>query len=287
MRSRNIKPGFFQNEELSSLPADARLLFIGLWCVADREGRLEDRPRRIKAQLFPYTNTNVDNLLSKLEGARFIGRYEAEGGEYIVIHNFKKHQTPHPKEKPSEIPAPGDIAALHGKTVTSKRQDSDKQRTSPSDVLIPDVLIPDTPLPNTEPPPTPPKGGAAVDNELLDELLMLAGGVKSNKSAWQPSKADRKTLEALTDTFPPEQLRTEMGKFKAYAPQKDWTQFGRAFASWMGRVKPNPMVPDRLSAREQRIQNAVTQLRAGASEDVAKNMVNGDGEWLIVKELMG
>ena len=50
-RARNIKPGFFDNETLGELPALTRLLFIGLWCLADREGRLQDRPKRIKKEL--------------------------------------------------------------------------------------------------------------------------------------------------------------------------------------------------------------------------------------------
>jgi len=46
-RSRNIKPGFFRNEMLAECSPLARLLFAGLWCLADRFGRLEDRPKRI------------------------------------------------------------------------------------------------------------------------------------------------------------------------------------------------------------------------------------------------
>ena len=37
-RSRNIKPGFFKNEHLAECQPLARLLFIGLWTLADREG---------------------------------------------------------------------------------------------------------------------------------------------------------------------------------------------------------------------------------------------------------
>ncbi|MDI9733891.1 hypothetical protein QM259_16735 [Acinetobacter baumannii] len=47
-RSRNIKPSFFMNEDIIELPFEARLLFIGLWILADREGRLENRPKKIK-----------------------------------------------------------------------------------------------------------------------------------------------------------------------------------------------------------------------------------------------
>ena len=33
-RLRTIKPGFFMNEELASVPPLGRLLFEGLWCIA-------------------------------------------------------------------------------------------------------------------------------------------------------------------------------------------------------------------------------------------------------------
>lgn len=92
-RIRTIKPEYFKNEKLAELPATARLLFIGLFCLADCEGRLEDRPKRIKAEIFPYeTNADVDALLSKLQTAGFIERYEVGDQKLIQVVNFLKHQ---------------------------------------------------------------------------------------------------------------------------------------------------------------------------------------------------
>ena len=105
-RARNIKPGFFKNEYLVDLPPITRLLFIGLWCLADREGRFEDRPRRIKIELFPADDIDIDAALADLERSEFIIRYEANGIRYAQITNFTKHQVPHHKEVASEIPAP-------------------------------------------------------------------------------------------------------------------------------------------------------------------------------------
>jgi hypothetical protein len=105
-RARNIKPGFFKNEVLAEMPCEARLLFIGLWTLADREGRLEDRPKRIKGELFAFDSFDVDAMLNLLQGDGFLTRYEAGGVRYIQIENFVKHQDPHYKEKASEIPAP-------------------------------------------------------------------------------------------------------------------------------------------------------------------------------------
>jgi hypothetical protein len=105
-RARNIKPGFFKNDKLAECEPLARLLFAALWCEADREGRLEDRPKRIKAECLPYDDADVDALLGQLAEAGFIIRYEVEGAKYIAVVNFAKHQMPHHKEVQSVIPPP-------------------------------------------------------------------------------------------------------------------------------------------------------------------------------------
>ena len=50
-RIRSLKPEFFKDEDLALLPFEARILYSGLWCYADREGRLEDRPKYLKADI--------------------------------------------------------------------------------------------------------------------------------------------------------------------------------------------------------------------------------------------
>jgi hypothetical protein len=101
-----LKPGFFTNEHLAELGPWHRLCFAGLWTLADREGRLEDRPRRIKAALFPYDDVDMESLLSGLAGKDFIVRYTADGAAYIAIQTFTQHQRPKTDEFPSSIPAP-------------------------------------------------------------------------------------------------------------------------------------------------------------------------------------
>lgn len=102
-RCRIISPEFFKDEELCELPIGTRLLFAGLWTLADREGRLEYRPKRIKSDIFPYENINVDECLKQLDG-KFIEIYEVEGRKYLQINNFLKYQKPHPRETESSIP---------------------------------------------------------------------------------------------------------------------------------------------------------------------------------------
>lgn len=92
------------NEVLGEQDPATRLLFIGLWTLADREGRLEDRPKRIKSAIFPYDSFDTDPMLERLKKDGFLVRYEVDGEKYIQLINFVKHQDPHYKEKASEIP---------------------------------------------------------------------------------------------------------------------------------------------------------------------------------------
>ena len=66
MRARNLKPGLFKNEILGSADALLTILFEGLWCMADREGRLEDRPLRICAVIFPYRRTVTERRMNTM-----------------------------------------------------------------------------------------------------------------------------------------------------------------------------------------------------------------------------
>jgi len=96
----------FTDEDVGDLSFEARWLFAGLFTQADREGRLEDRPRKLKVELMAYDSVNVEHLLRELAEARFITRYEAEGKRYIHIRTFWKHQHFHIKEPPSTLPEP-------------------------------------------------------------------------------------------------------------------------------------------------------------------------------------
>ncbi len=104
MRARNIKSAFFENENLAECEPLARILFIGLWGAADREGRLEDRPKRLKHQILGYDDCDAEALLCDLEDSGFIHRYEIDGNGYIWVPKFLKHQRPHFNERDSVIP---------------------------------------------------------------------------------------------------------------------------------------------------------------------------------------
>lgn len=135
MRARNIKPAFFINEDLADLDVKARLLFIGLWCYADREGLFEWRPKRIKAAIFPYDNFDVEKLLMSLHAMSLIVMYSQDGHDYGIIPTFKDHQNPHPHEKKSVLPKPEQNQchemSLHVSEMSTKCN---------ADIIIPDTI---------------------------------------------------------------------------------------------------------------------------------------------------
>jgi len=137
MRARNIKPGFFENEEIAELEYVERLLFIGLWCYADREGLFEIRPKRIKAVVFPYDNCDVEPMIVALEKAGLISIYTVGGEKYGMVLNFKKHQRPHPHEAKSKLPSP---TSLHGQPMSLHRDAMCSECTSDIINTVPDSI---------------------------------------------------------------------------------------------------------------------------------------------------
>ncbi len=210
MRARNLKPALFKNELLAEVAPLGRILFAGLWCAADRAGRLEDRPRKLKAEILPYDDCNVDELLDELDRRGFILRYEVGGTRYVQVVNFARHQNPHKAERPSIIPAPCQSGACtvqapfsHGASTVQEPECSEQASEIPEVVgLIPDsgFLIPDS----------------GVDN------ISASGGVVASQSSgngferfWQAwpnterrtAKAEcrkrwvKRNLEAIADTI--------------------------------------------------------------------------------------
>lgn len=187
-RSRNIKPSFFKNYDLADLGPVAQVLFAGLWCLADREGRLEDKPRFIKAELFPYYDCDVNGELTKLERLGFVSRYSVDDVDVIQVLKFRKHQTPHNTEKASTLPEFDSKTASKaapvldngGLTVNSRKYNDGK--TPDSLLLIPDsgFLIADSLNP---------------DSRTTDSLLFAAPPAEDTPPQAKPVKPAKPAKE--------------------------------------------------------------------------------------------
>jgi len=233
-RSRNIKPGFFKNEYLAEVTPHARLLFIGLWLLADREGRLEDRPRKIRAELFPFEDCDVPAMLVELEEKGFLHRYILDNADirhqesYIQVFNFVKHQDPHYKEKASEIPPPPgmeDQVAATNVTRTQrarilKRDGYTCQNCKAEEHLCIDHVIPVS------------RGGDSSD-ENLRVLCQSCNAKKSNKLDGEAA-ARKRDKDEYGDNFNPK-LDQGQGDVESRSGQQK------------GPSPSSPLIPDSLS----------------------------------------
>lgn len=213
MRARNIKPGFYKNDQLAECSLAARLLFPGLWMIADRDGRLEYREKKIKAEVFPYDNIEVAPLVSELAREGLVVEYEVGGTAYLWITGFKKHQNPHRNEKASELPVcpqerettelqqqaekdytkescKGENDSSKGTNDSGKGTNEDAPR-SVSLGLTPDSLIPDSLIPDSTTPLTPLPG--EVENPASPGGDLKQGS-PSQKTKEEPEVTPEKTL---------------------------------------------------------------------------------------------
>lgn len=272
-RSRNIKPSIMDNDELGELPPLTRLLFIYLWMLADREGRLEDRPKRIAAQALPFDrDADVGAMLDELHASGFICRYSAAGVACIQIVAFAKHQTPHVREAASSLPAPGHDTATSvtehnlGSAEAQPRQCLGSVEASPRspDSLIPDSLIPDSSIPNgieagepaSDPPPAAesPRSGKRVPELTVPELV--ADGLSESLAA--EFLAHRRGRRAKLTPTAWAGICAEAGKAGLTASDaaakciaRGWTGFE---AAWVAQDRPHGREPppNRQTALEAR-----------------------------------
>lgn len=265
-RARNIKPGFYKNPELVECSVWARLIFPGLWMLADREGRLEDRPKQIKMELLPADQQDVDPLLRELEERGFLVRYRNEDGRFIQIANFHKHQSPHFSEKDSVIKPPNDPRNPPASTGVdsendgasrpqdSKNSEPTKQPDSGSpprkgrssrggrNPLNPDSLNPDSLNPEEAPPlrGAPPSPAAAVDGDKPMGIkdLEAEGIPRQVASDWLKVRRAKKAPLTRTAWEAVEREAATAGLTPAqavkHAAEQGWQGFR---ASWYARER--------------------------------------------------
>lgn len=91
-RIRTIKPEFWTDEKVIELSPYARLLFIGMWNFVDDEGRAEYSPTRLKLQILPSDDVNIEELCAELTRLELVSIYSHNSKDYMEVTNFSKHQ---------------------------------------------------------------------------------------------------------------------------------------------------------------------------------------------------
>lgn len=123
-RIRTIKPEFFTSEDIVSLSPLARLLYIALWCEADKEGRLLWKPRTFKIRYLPADDCDVQALCDELLNSGLVRLY---GDGFAVIPSFARHQHINPRESVSVLPDPNEKLTRQPRVPNASARDSDAQ----------------------------------------------------------------------------------------------------------------------------------------------------------------
>jgi hypothetical protein len=114
-RIRTIKPEFFTSEDIVALSPHARLLYIALWCEADKEGRMTWKPNTFKLRYLPGDAVDIQVLATELVQSGLVVLY---GDGYAVIPKFRLHQHINPRESDSQLPEPDASASGLAQTGT-------------------------------------------------------------------------------------------------------------------------------------------------------------------------
>lgn len=113
-RIRTIKPEFFTSEDIVELPPLARLLYIALWCEADRDGRMVWKPNTFKLRYLPGDDCDIYELCDELTTRGLLVIYTSDHVEYAYIPTFHAHQHINPRESASQLPEPREIKRVLG-----------------------------------------------------------------------------------------------------------------------------------------------------------------------------
>ena len=108
LRIRTIKPEFWTSEQVADCSRDARLLLIGIWNFADDSGVHPYSPKRLKMEIFPGNNiedSEVASMVDELVRVGLLSKYEAQGGEFLHVTGFAKHQLMKKSQHAVSVPA--------------------------------------------------------------------------------------------------------------------------------------------------------------------------------------
>ena len=111
-RIRTIKPDFWTDGNMVKLSPFARLLYIGMWnfTMCDH-GHLADDAMKLKLQVLPMDNVDIEALIAEIMASGRVVRMEADGRSYLLVKRFEDHQKIDPRWK-TRCPACAQVDSL-------------------------------------------------------------------------------------------------------------------------------------------------------------------------------
>lgn len=100
-RKRMIDPSIWQSEDFGKLSNLAKIVFIGLFSLADDEGRGRANPMYLKSNLFPYNedmrSADIEKALLEISSNMSVIFYSCDGSSYYSLlswYTFQKIEKP-------------------------------------------------------------------------------------------------------------------------------------------------------------------------------------------------
>lgn len=128
-RKRMVDPNIWQSEDFSKLSTLAKLVFIGLFSLADDEGRGRANPTYLKSSLFPYNedlrSTDIEKTLLEISSNMSVIFYSCNGSNYYELLSwdvFQKIDRPTPSQIPEFDENKEDIRRIFDEPSTSNRR---------------------------------------------------------------------------------------------------------------------------------------------------------------------
>lgn len=95
-RKRMIDPNIWQSEDFGRLSLLAKIVFIGLFSLADDEGRGRANPVYLKSNLFPYEESmrsaDITKTLVEISSNMSVIFYSCDGSDYYSLYNWNDWQ---------------------------------------------------------------------------------------------------------------------------------------------------------------------------------------------------
>ena len=243
-RIRTVKPEFFTSEDICALTPLARLLYIGTWLEADREGRLEWKPKTLKTRYLPNDECDIRVLCTELIAQGLVVLYR-DGLAYIPT--FLEHQFINPREGKSKLPEP------------TKEEVEHACRTRP-DACVHAPSLPSFPFPSLP-------GGGVGGTSLITSPAEYAR--KREFCAFVGSRLEvpkglhAELRKALGGADPEKELQDWYLSVNALAEQDTWRiPHGKEFYPWLKALYGLKFPAPRLDSHAQQEAEQLARLQA-------------------------
>ncbi|MFI5001058.1 MAG: hypothetical protein ACHQK9_14365 [Reyranellales bacterium] len=199
-RIRTIKPEFFTSDDVCALSPLARLLYVALWCEADREGRLVWTLGVLKRRYLPDDDCDIAGIAGELVERGLVRLY---GEGFAVIPTFTRHQHVNAREASSKLPSPDT-----GTHVTGREEGNGKEGNG--------------------------KEGNGKEGEGRSEHA------QELPDGWKPDEEDLAWAAAARPDLTPSLIEAETERFRNHARANDRTahRWAPNWRNWISKAHP-------------------------------------------------